>query len=66
MYIYVSCPQNYSCDFGLSAKQAAEVIAYGQLIKESLHPALQYLWWVQGAIYIPLTLTGNVNSQILF
>lgn len=43
--------QNYSCDYELTSKQCSEVIAYEQLLKEKLYPALMYLWWVEPKSY---------------
>uniref|UniRef100_A0A6A7FRH2 Metaxin-1-like n=1 Tax=Hirondellea gigas TaxID=1518452 RepID=A0A6A7FRH2_9CRUS len=39
--------QNYSCDHDLSGRQCADVLAYGNLLKDKLYPALLYLWWVE-------------------
>ena len=36
----------YSADYNLSAKQQAEVVAFGQLMEEKLYPALQYVFWL--------------------
>jgi len=38
--------KGYGCDFGLSSKQCAEVVAYTHLINDSLKPALSYFSWI--------------------
>ncbi|XP_011314561.1 metaxin-1 [Fopius arisanus] len=38
--------RNYNADFHLSPKQCSEVLSYEYMLKESLYPAFQFIWWV--------------------
>ncbi|XP_021923192.1 metaxin-1 isoform X2 [Zootermopsis nevadensis] len=46
--------KNFSADFGLTQKQCADAAAYTQLLKEKLHLALQYVWWLDTKNYTEL------------
>ncbi|KAK7869943.1 hypothetical protein R5R35_013720 [Gryllus longicercus] len=47
--------KNFSADFGLTPKQCAESVAFSHLLSERLHPALQYVWWVDRKNYLELS-----------
>lgn len=35
---------NYTCDSSLSPKECADIVSYDHMLKESLYPAMQYIW----------------------
>ncbi|KAF7996218.1 hypothetical protein HCN44_001850 [Aphidius gifuensis] len=37
---------NYTCDDSLTPKQCADIVSYDHMLKESLYPAMQYIWWI--------------------
>jgi len=47
--------KNYSCDYGLTSKQGAEIIAYAKLIEDCLQPALQYYSFVHEVNFLETT-----------
>ncbi|KAL8581111.1 hypothetical protein ACOMHN_033559 [Nucella lapillus] len=47
--------QNWGCDFDLSTKQSADVLAFSAMLEEKLLPALLHLWWIDGKTYVDFT-----------
>uniref|UniRef100_UPI00398F055E metaxin-1b n=1 Tax=Pristiophorus japonicus TaxID=55135 RepID=UPI00398F055E len=47
--------QRYNADYGLSATQGADTLAFSSLIEEKLLPALIYMFWVDSKNYVSFT-----------
>ncbi|XP_076443339.1 metaxin-1-like [Babylonia areolata] len=47
--------QNWGCDFELSTKQSADVLAFSSMLEEKLLPALLHLWWIDSKTYVDFT-----------
>ncbi|XP_020378938.1 metaxin-1-like [Rhincodon typus] len=47
--------RKYNADYGLSATQAADTLAFASLIEEKLLPALIYMFWVDSKNYVSFT-----------
>ncbi|XP_072139056.1 metaxin-1b isoform X1 [Mobula birostris] len=47
--------QKYNADYGLSATQGADTMAFSSLIEEKLLPALIYTFWVDSKNYVSFT-----------
>ncbi|NXU59100.1 MTX3 protein, partial [Turnix velox] len=47
--------QKYNADYGLSAKQGADTLAYIALLEEKLLPALLHTFWVEAENYCSVT-----------
>ncbi|XP_078060540.1 metaxin-1-like [Mustelus asterias] len=47
--------QKYNADYGLSATQGADTLAFASLIEEKLLPALIYMFWVDSKNYVSFT-----------
>ncbi|XP_051901590.1 metaxin-1b isoform X2 [Pristis pectinata] len=47
--------QKYNADYGLSATQGADTMAFSSLIEEKLLPALIYMFWVDSKNYVSFT-----------
>jgi len=46
--------KNHTCDYGLTSKQGAEIIAFSKLIEESLHPAVQFYSFIHEKNYMEI------------
>ena len=53
--------QNFSADYELSPKQCAEVVAYTQLVKDKLVPALEFVWWVDSKNFVEFSRPTYAN-----
>ncbi|XP_072346788.1 metaxin-1b [Scyliorhinus torazame] len=47
--------RKYNADYGLSATQGADTLAFASLIEEKLLPALIYMFWVDSKNYVSFT-----------
>lgn len=47
--------QNLGCDFNLSNKQSADVVAFISMMEEKLLPALLHTWWIDSQAYVDVT-----------